>query len=119
MGFERSLKSHLRLVLTIAHEFSAYGLPLAAWSAKVCSAWSRPRAYDPRARRAPGGVRGVVDPAYMRRYTIFNAASCARRRPRHGRKLLANLRRIQREVAQTTGERPDAERWRAAKKHTY
>jgi RNA polymerase sigma-32 factor len=109
-GFERLLKSHLRLVLTIAHEFSAYGLPLDDLvSEGLLGLVEAARRYDPERGVRLAAYAAWWIRAYMRRYTIFNRRIVRTPSSRHGRKLLANLRRIQREVAQTTGERPDAE----------
>jgi RNA polymerase sigma-32 factor len=110
LGFERLLKSHLRLVLTIAHEFSAYGLPLDDLVSEgllgLCEAARR---YDPERGVRLAAYAAWWIRAYMRRYTIFNRRIVRTPSSRHGRKLLANLRRVQRELSQATGERPDAE----------
>ena len=47
--------------------------------------------------------------AYMRQVHDFQSPHRAYALFTHGRKLLANLARTQREITQTTGERPDAE----------
>jgi RNA polymerase sigma-32 factor len=110
VAFERLLTAHLRLVLTIAHEFSAYGLPLEELvSEGMLGLVEAARRFD-----SERGVRLAAYAAwwiraYMRRYTIFNRRIVRTPSSRHGRKLLANLRRTQRELAQATGERPDAE----------
>jgi RNA polymerase sigma-32 factor len=109
-AFERLLTAHLRLVLTIAHEFRAYGLPLEELvSEGMLGLVEAARRFD-----AERGVRLAAYAAwwiraYMRRYTIFNRRIVRTPSSRHGRKLLANLRRTQREIAQATGDRPDAE----------
>jgi RNA polymerase sigma-32 factor len=109
-GFERLLKSHLRLVLTIAHEFSTYGLPLEDLvSEGMLGLVEAARRFDPDRGVRLAAYAAWWIRAYMRRYTIFNRRIVRTPSSRHGRKLLANLRRTQREIAQTTGERPDPE----------
>ncbi|HEX7481283.1 MAG TPA: sigma-70 family RNA polymerase sigma factor [Polyangiales bacterium] len=108
-AFEALLSAHLRLVLTIAHEFGSYGLPLDELVSEgllgLCEA----------ARRfeCERGVRLAAYAAwwiraYMRRYTIANRRIVRTPSSRHGRKLLANLRKTQREMTQRGGEVPDA-----------
>jgi RNA polymerase sigma-32 factor len=110
VAFERLLTAHLRLVLTIAHEFNAYGLPLEDLvSEGMLGLVEAARRFD-----VDRGVRLAAYAAwwiraYMRRYTIFNRRIVRTPSSRHGRKLLANLRRTQREIAQQTGDRPTAE----------
>lgn len=109
-AFERLLKSHLRLVLTIAHEFSAYGLPLEDLASEgSLGLVEAARRYDPERGVRLAAYAAWWIRAYMRRYTIFNRRIVRTPSSRHGRRLLANLRKTQRELAQREGERPDAE----------
>ncbi|MDD9933365.1 MAG: sigma-70 family RNA polymerase sigma factor [Myxococcales bacterium] len=109
-AFEALLKSHLRLVLTIAHEFSSYGLPLDELiSEGLLGLVEAARRFDPERGVRLAAYAAWWIRAYMRRYTIFNRRIVRTPSSRHGRKLLANLRRTQRELAQQTGEAPDAE----------
>jgi RNA polymerase sigma-32 factor len=109
-SFERLLRSHLRLVLTIAHEFSAYGLPLEDLAGEgMLGLVEAARRFDPDRGVRLAAYAAWWIRAYMRRYTIFNRRIVRAPSSRHGRKLLANLRRTQRELAQASGERPDAD----------
>jgi len=109
-SFRTLLKCHLRLVLAIAHEFRAYGLPLEDLAGEgMLGLVEAARRYDPER-----GVRLAVYAAwwiraYIRRYTISNRRIVRTPSSRNGRKLLAGLRRAQREIAQATGEQPNAE----------
>ncbi len=108
-AFEALLRAHLRLVLTIAHEFGAYGLPLDELVSEglvgLCEA-ARRFEPDRGVRLAAYGAWWIR--AFMRRYTISNRRIVRTPSSRHGRKLLANLRRTQREMAQASGSAPDA-----------
>ncbi len=109
-SFEALLNAHLRLVLTIAHEFGTYGLPLDDLvSEGLLGLVEAARRFD-----TTRGVRLAAYAAwwiraYMRRYTIANRRIVRTPSSRHGRRLLANMRRTQREIAQTLGEAADAE----------
>jgi RNA polymerase sigma-32 factor len=109
-AFERMLAAHLRLVLTIAHEFTTYGLPVEDLvSEGMLGLVEAARRFDPERGVRLAAYAAWWIRAYMRRYTIFNRRIVRTPSSRHGRKLLANLRRTQRELTQATGERPDAE----------
>jgi RNA polymerase sigma-32 factor len=109
-SFELLLKSHLRLVVTIAHEFSAYGLPLDELvSEGLLGLVEAARRFDHGRGVRLAAYAAWWIRAYMRRYTISNRRIVRTPSSRSGRKLLANLRRTQRELAQQKGERPDTE----------
>lgn len=114
-AFEKLLKSHLRLVLTIAHEFGSYGLP----ADELVSEGMLGLVEAARRFEHERGVRLAAYAAwwiraYMRRYTIYNRRIVRTPSSRHGRRLLANLRKTQRALTQQNGERPDAEAVAAA-----
>jgi len=109
-AFEKLLKSHLRLVLTIAHEFGSYGLP----AEELISEGMLGLVEAARRFEHERGVRLAAYAAwwiraYMRRYTIYNRRIVRTPSSRHGRRLLANLRKTQRALTQQNGERPDAD----------
>ncbi|MDH5673829.1 MAG: sigma-70 family RNA polymerase sigma factor [Myxococcales bacterium] len=109
-SFEKLLKSHLRLVLTIAHEFSSYGLRLDELvSEGLLGLVEAARRFEPERGVRLAAYAAWWIRAYMRRYTIFNRRIVRTPSSRHGRKLLANMRRTQRELAQKSGEQPDAQ----------
>lgn len=109
-AFEALVRAHLRLVLSMAHEFASYSLPLDELvSEGLLGLVEATRRYD-----AERGVRLAAYAtwwirAYMRRYTIANRRIVRTPSSRHGRKLLANLRKTQRALQQETGEAPDRE----------
>lgn len=108
-SFERLLQAHLRLVLTLAREFSSYGLPLEELvSEGLLGLVEAARRFEPERGVRLAAYAAWWIRAYMRRYTIFNRRIVRTPSSRHGRKLLANLRRTQRDLAQKSGERPDA-----------
>ena len=108
-SFERLLKAHLRLVLTVARDFGSYGLPLDELvSEGLLGLVEAARRFDPERGVRLAAYAAWWIRAYIRRYTIFNRRIVRTPSSRHGRKLLANLRRTQRDLAQTSGERPDA-----------
>jgi RNA polymerase sigma-32 factor len=109
-AFEELLNAHLRLVLTIAHDFSAYGLALDDLvSEGLLGLVEAARRFDPDRGVRLAAYAAWWIRAYMRRYTIMNRRIVRAPSSRHGRKLLANLRRTQRELAQQTGSQPDAQ----------
>ena len=109
-GFERLLKSHLRLVLTIAHEFSTYGLPLEDLvSEGMLGLVEAARRFEHERGVRLAAYAAWWIRAYMRRYTIYNRRIVRTPSSRHGRRLLANLRKTQRALTQQFGERPDAD----------
>ena len=108
-SFEQLLQAHLRLVLTVAREFTSYGLPLDELvSEGLLGLVEAARRFDPERGVRLAAYAAWWIRAYVRRYTIFNRRIVRTPSSRHGRKLLANLRRTQRELAQRSGERPDA-----------
>jgi RNA polymerase sigma-32 factor len=109
-AFEALLISHLRLVLTIAHEFGTYGLPSDELvSEGLLGLVEAARRFDPERNVRLAAYAAWWIRAYMRRYTIANRRIVRTPSSRHGRKLLANLRRTQRELTQAHGEAPDVE----------
>jgi RNA polymerase sigma-32 factor len=110
-AFEALIRAHLRLVLSMAHEFASYSLPLDELvSEGLLGLVEAARRYD-----AERGVRLAAYAtwwirAYMRRFTIANRRIVRTPSSRHGRKLLANLRKTQRALTQETGEAPDREK---------
>lgn len=109
-AFERLLASHLRLVLTIARDFRAYGLPVEELVAEgLLGLVEAARRFDPERGVRLAAYAAWWIRAYMRRHTIANRRIVKAPSSRHGRKLLANMRRTQRELAQATGEQPDAQ----------
>jgi RNA polymerase sigma-32 factor len=109
-AFEALLRAHLRLVLTIAREFASYGLPVDDLvSEGLLGLVQAARRFDPTRNVRLAAYAAWWIRAYMRRYTIANRRIVRMPSSRHGRKLLANLRRTQRELTQVHGEPPDAE----------
>jgi RNA polymerase sigma-32 factor len=107
-AFEALLVAHLRLVLTIAHEFGTYGLPTDELvSEGLLGLVEAARRFDPERNVRLAAYAAWWIRAYMRRYTIANRRIVRTPSSRHGRKLLANLRRTQRELTQKLGEVPD------------
>jgi RNA polymerase sigma-32 factor len=110
-AFEALIRAHLRLVLSMAHEFASYSLPLDELvSEGLLGLVEAARRYD-----AERGVRLAAYAtwwirAYMRRFTIANRRIVRTPSSRHGRKLLANLRKTQRALQQETGEAPDRDK---------
>lgn len=114
-SFERLLCSHLRLVLTIARDFRAYGLPLQDLvSEGLLGLVEAARRFDPERGVRLAAYAAWWIRAYIRRYTIFNRRIVRTPSTRHGRRLLANLRRTQRDLAQANGTPPDADAVAAA-----
>lgn len=109
-AFEALIRAHLRLVLSMAHEFASYSLPLDELvSEGLLGLVEAARRYD-----VERGVRLAAYAtwwirAYMRRFTIANRRIVRTPSSRHGRKLLANLRKTQRALTQESGEAPDRE----------
>lgn len=108
-AFEKLLKAHLRLVITIAHEFGKYGTPLEDLvSEGLLGLVEAARRFDPQRGTRLAAYAAWRIRAYMRRYTILNRRIIRAPSSRNGRTLLANLRRTQRDLAQKTGSQPDA-----------
>lgn len=103
-AFNRLLSAHFRLVMAIAHEQRSYGLPLDELVAEgMLGLVEAARRFDP-----TRGVRLAVYAAwwiraYTRRYTLGNRRIVRPPSTRHGRKLLANLRKTQRRLEAETG----------------
>lgn len=108
-AFDRLIAAHFRLVVAIAHELRSYGLPLEELVAEgMLGLVEAARRFDD-----DRGVRLAVYAAwwiraYMRRYTLSNRRIVRPPSTRHGRKLLANLRKTQRHLEIVHGERPDS-----------
>ena len=109
-AFEKLLRSHLRLVLTIAHEFGSYGLPVEDLvSEGMLGLVEAARRFEHERGVRLAAYAAWWIRAYMRRYTIYNRRIVRTPSSRHGRRLLANLRKTQRALTQQHGERPDAD----------
>jgi RNA polymerase sigma-32 factor len=109
-ALEQLLRSHLRLVLTLAHEFRSYGVRVDELVGEgLLGLVEAARRFDPERGVRLAAYAAWWIRAYMRRYTIFNRRIVRTPSSRHGRKLLANLRRTQRELAQRDGAAPDAQ----------
>lgn len=108
-SFERLLKAHLRLVFKVARGYTTYGFSLDELVAEgllgLVEAATRFDA-ERSVRLATYATWWIR--AYIRRYTVMNRRIVRTPSSRNGRTLLANLRRTQRELAQRTGEQPDA-----------
>lgn len=108
-AFDRLIQAHLRLVLAIAHEQTRFGIPLEELvSEGMLGLVEATRRFD-----AERGVRLAVYAAwwiraYMRKHTIANRRIVRPPSTRHGRKLLSNLRKTQRELEARDGETPNA-----------
>ena len=108
-AFDRLIAAHFRLVLAIAHELRSYGLPLDELVAEgMLGLVEAARRFDDER-----GVRLAVYAAwwiraYMRRYTLSNRRIVRPPSTRHGRKLLANLRKTQRHLEIVNGEQPNS-----------
>ena len=103
-AFDKLLSAHFRLVMAIAHEQRSYGLPLDELvSEGMLGLVEAARRFDPER-----GVRLAVYAAwwiraYTRRYTLSNRRIVRPPSTRHGRKLLANLRKTQRRLEAEEG----------------
>jgi len=107
-AFEQLLRAHFRLVLSIARELGRYGLPADELvSEGMLGLVEAARRFDPDRGVRLAAYAAWWIRAYMRRYTIENRRIVRAPSSRHGRKLLANLRRTQRELAQVLGMQPN------------
>lgn len=110
VAFERLLTAHFRLVLAIAHEQRSYGLPTEELVAEgMLGLVEAARRFD-----QERGVRLAVYAAwwiraYTRRFTLGNRRIVRPPSTRHGRKLLANLRKTQRKLEAITGGEASSE----------
>jgi RNA polymerase sigma-32 factor len=109
-AFERLLKSHLRLVISIAREFASYGLPTEELvSEGMLGLVEAARRFEPERGVRLSAYAAWWIRAYVRRYTIHNRRIVRTPSSRHGRRLLSNLRKTQRALTQRNGEHPGAE----------
>jgi RNA polymerase sigma-32 factor len=107
-ALDRLLRSHFRLVFYIAQEFARYGLPPDdIIGAGLLGLTEAARRFDPKHGVRFGSYARFWVHAYMRLHTIRNRRITRVPTSRNGRKLLANLRRTQRELANATGHWPD------------
>jgi RNA polymerase sigma-32 factor len=103
-AFDALVTSHLRLVGSIAREFGSYGLPMEDLvSEGSLGLVEAARRFDPEK-----GVRLAAYAAwwirsYLRRYTIGHRRIVRAPSTRNGRRLMANLRKVQRGLSQRTG----------------
>jgi RNA polymerase sigma-32 factor len=109
-AFEELLASHLRLVVTLAHEFARFGLPKEDLVGEgLVGLVEATRRFDPERGVRLAAYAAWWIRAYMRRYTIQNRRIVRAPSTRPARKLMANLRRVQRHLGQLRGEPPAAE----------
>lgn len=107
VAFDALVASHLRLVLAIAHEQNHARIPVDELvSEGTLGLVEAARRFDPER-----GVRLAAYAAwwirtYVRRYCIANRRIVRPPSTRHGRKLLHNLRRIQRDLEAKQGFTP-------------
>ena len=91
-SFEKLLRCHLRLVLTLARDFRAYGLPLQDLvSEGLLGLVEAARRFDPDRGVRLAAYAAWWIRAFIRRYTIFNRRIVRTPSTRHGRRLLASL----------------------------
>jgi len=106
---EALVTSHVRLVVSIAREFAGYGVPqddlVSEGMLGLVEATQR---FDPERGVRLAAYAAWWIRAYMRRYSIMNRRIVRAPSTRHGRRLLANLRKVQRQLTQTNGAPPDA-----------
>jgi RNA polymerase sigma-32 factor len=107
-AFEGLLRAHFRLVLAIARDLSRYGLPFEDLVREgMLGLVEAARRFDPERGVRLAAYAAWWIRAYMRRYTIDNRRIVRTPSSRHGRRLLASLRRTQHELAQALGAPPD------------
>jgi RNA polymerase sigma-32 factor len=106
---EALVTSHVRLVVSIAREFAGYGVPIDDLvSEGMLGLVEATQRFDPERGVRLAAYAAWWIRAYMRRYSIMNRRIVRAPSTRHGRRLLANLRKVQRELTQTNGTPPDA-----------
>jgi RNA polymerase sigma-32 factor len=109
-AFDALLASHVRLVVTLAHEFASFGLPKEDLVGEgLLGLVEATRRFDPDRNVRLAAYAAWWIRAYMRRYTIQNRRIVRAPSTRPARKLMANLRRVQRELTQKQGEPPAVE----------
>jgi RNA polymerase sigma-32 factor len=108
-SLDRLLSCHFRLVASVARSYKRHGLPFDDLvSEGMLGLVEAARRFDPE--------RGVRFASYatwwiranIRKYTLFNRRIVRMPSSRNGRKLLATLRRTQRELARSSGEWPSS-----------
>lgn len=109
-AFDALLASHVRLVVTLAHEFASFGLPKEDLVGEgMLGLVEATRRFDPERGVRLAAYAAWWIRAYMRRFTIQNRRIVRAPSTRPARKLMANLRRVQRELTQRQGEPPACE----------
>ena len=104
------LNAHLRLVLTIARDFTRYGVPFEDLVGEgLLALVEASRRFDPERGVRLAAYAAWSIRAYMRRHTLDNRRIVRAPSSRHGRTVLANLRRTQRDLTQACGGPPAPE----------
>jgi RNA polymerase sigma-32 factor len=110
-AFNELISSHLRLVFSIARQYDRYGVPTDDLIAEgTLGLVEAARRFDPTKGVRLAAYAAWWIRAYMRRYTLATRRIVRGPATRQGRKLISNLRRAQRELAQREGEPPSVER---------
>lgn len=110
-AFNELVSSHLRLVFSIARQYDRYGASTDDLVAEgTLGLVEAARRFDPTKGVRLAAYAAWWIRAYMRRYTLATRRIVRGPATRQGRKLISNLRRAQRELAQREGEAPSAAR---------
>lgn len=109
-AFDILILAHLRLVLSIAHEFAKYGAAKEdVVDEGVLGLMEATRRFDPRRGIRLSTYAGYWIRGRMRRFTIDNRRLVRAPETRHARRLVSNLRQAQRYLTQTHGGPPDSQ----------
>ena len=109
-AFERLVDSHMPLVFAMVSEFRTYGLPMdELLSEAMLGLVKAARCFDPNRGPRLAGYAAMWIRAYLRSYTLANRRIVRGPSTRNARKVMAQLRKTERDLGGPNGERPDAE----------
>jgi len=107
-ALDKLVRAHIRLVFGVAREFENYGLPKAdIVSEGLLGLVDAARRFDPSHGVRFGAYARLWARMRMRRYTLNNRRITRMPTSRNGRRLLAGLRKTQRDLANSTGSWPE------------
>jgi RNA polymerase sigma-32 factor len=105
----RLVTAHLRFVFAIADQFMRYGQPFDELVSEGLLGFAEAvRRFDPDRGPRLAGYAALWIRALLRRYTLHNRRIVRPPSSRNARKVVGNLSRARRELAQELGEEPDA-----------
>jgi RNA polymerase sigma factor (sigma-70 family) len=109
-AFDQVVKAHLPLVHAMAWEYRSHGVPLDDLVGEAMLGLVKgAREFDPERGVRLAGYAALWIHAYLRRFTLDNRRIVRGPNTRNARRVLAGLRRTERDLERRHGDRPEAQ----------